>query len=309
MVGCHIPVTSSWARWRFKSSASRLFTQSFIQTQIKENIKAPRHRRPVNSPHKWPVTRKMFPFDDVIMKILRTHRNLFLCNRWHNQYRDKMLAILQSAFWNWFPLTKIILSWLKLHWSVSQGPNKQSAMARSDNYRSQFCRCIYASLGLNELSNKCVFTDHHFWWAYKDKCIRVYRQSRDITWLWLVSTIEEDRCYWQRPYRMRVPCIVSTESSTFHTNFPYHFWPSFSFQHAFQSIPTSHKYIYHVVNVIFLRYGKHYCNMTLYGSPARGFQRIQIIYCYTSIYGVTLVSKYSQETIRFYHWKWDCNIK
>ena len=28
------------------------------------------HRRPVNSPHKWPVTRKMFPFDDVIMKLL-----------------------------------------------------------------------------------------------------------------------------------------------------------------------------------------------------------------------------------------------
>ena len=25
------------------------------------------HRRPVNSPHKWPVTRRMFSFDDVIM--------------------------------------------------------------------------------------------------------------------------------------------------------------------------------------------------------------------------------------------------
>ena len=25
------------------------------------------HRWPVNSPHKWPVTRKMFPFDDVIL--------------------------------------------------------------------------------------------------------------------------------------------------------------------------------------------------------------------------------------------------
>ena len=25
------------------------------------------HRGPVNSPHKWPVTRKMFPFDDVMM--------------------------------------------------------------------------------------------------------------------------------------------------------------------------------------------------------------------------------------------------
>ena len=36
-----------------------------------ENIKASRHwpfvRGPVNSTHKWPVTRKMFPFDDVIM--------------------------------------------------------------------------------------------------------------------------------------------------------------------------------------------------------------------------------------------------
>ena len=27
------------------------------------------HRWPVNSPHKWPVTRRMFPFDDVIMGI------------------------------------------------------------------------------------------------------------------------------------------------------------------------------------------------------------------------------------------------
>ena len=26
------------------------------------------HRGPVNSPHKWPVTRKMFSFDDVIMR-------------------------------------------------------------------------------------------------------------------------------------------------------------------------------------------------------------------------------------------------
>ena len=30
------------------------------------------HRRPVKSPHKCPVTRKMFPFDDVIMRYLQT---------------------------------------------------------------------------------------------------------------------------------------------------------------------------------------------------------------------------------------------
>ena len=56
----HITMTSWWARWRLKSPASRLFTQSLIQAQIKENIKAPRHwtfvrgihRSPVNSTHK-----------------------------------------------------------------------------------------------------------------------------------------------------------------------------------------------------------------------------------------------------------------
>ena len=42
--GPDITLTSQWLRWRLKSPASRLFTQSFIQTQIKENIKAPRHR-------------------------------------------------------------------------------------------------------------------------------------------------------------------------------------------------------------------------------------------------------------------------
>ena len=31
------------------------------------------HRSPANSPHKWPVTRKMFPFDDVIMCIFRLY--------------------------------------------------------------------------------------------------------------------------------------------------------------------------------------------------------------------------------------------
>ena len=36
-------MTSQWAWWRLRSPASRLFTQPFIQTQIKKNIKAPRH--------------------------------------------------------------------------------------------------------------------------------------------------------------------------------------------------------------------------------------------------------------------------
>ena len=46
------------------------------------NIKAPRYwRGPVNSPHKWPVTRNMFPFDEVIMRYqLSVH--LSMCCHW-----------------------------------------------------------------------------------------------------------------------------------------------------------------------------------------------------------------------------------
>ena len=64
-----ITVRSSWARWRLKSPAPQLLVQPFVQAQIKENIKAPRHW-PLcrDSPHKRPVTRKMFPFNDAVMR-------------------------------------------------------------------------------------------------------------------------------------------------------------------------------------------------------------------------------------------------
>ena len=43
------------------------------------------HRGPVNSPHKWPVTRKMFPFDDVIMWYVYSFIIDFLCRFVTNQ--------------------------------------------------------------------------------------------------------------------------------------------------------------------------------------------------------------------------------
>ena len=35
------------------------------------------HRRPVNSPHKWPVTRELFPFGDVIMFLTRIIQSIW----------------------------------------------------------------------------------------------------------------------------------------------------------------------------------------------------------------------------------------
>ena len=64
-----ITMTSQWPRWRLKSPAYRLFTQRFVQVQIKASLAFVRgiRRWPVNSQHKGPVTRKMFPFHGVIM--------------------------------------------------------------------------------------------------------------------------------------------------------------------------------------------------------------------------------------------------
>ena len=45
------------------SDADQRKHQSFASLAVVRGI----HRGPVNSPHKWPVTWKMFPFDDVIM--------------------------------------------------------------------------------------------------------------------------------------------------------------------------------------------------------------------------------------------------
>ena len=95
-------MTSLWQRWRLKSPASQGFAQPFTRAQIKENIKDPRH---------WPscwefsgdrwiprikgsVTRKMFPFDDVIMNrsslaILSGYKSalryLWRVSAWHSR--------------------------------------------------------------------------------------------------------------------------------------------------------------------------------------------------------------------------------
>ena len=83
---------------KYQSSASLAFVRGI-------------HRGLVNSPHKWPVARKMFPFDDVIMSVkYRYHRLEFsrsyifpLCGEgsgFVNIYwgLNKMADILQRYF-------------------------------------------------------------------------------------------------------------------------------------------------------------------------------------------------------------------
>ena len=56
------------------------------------------HRRPVNSPHKWPVTRKMFPFDDVIMIWPDSIKPIILT---YHQWGSVSLDHKSESHWKW----------------------------------------------------------------------------------------------------------------------------------------------------------------------------------------------------------------
>ena len=73
----YITVTSKWAQLRLKSPASLLFTQPFIQTQIKENIKAPRH---------WPLCGEFTGTDEFPTQRASYAENVSIWWRHHDLY-------------------------------------------------------------------------------------------------------------------------------------------------------------------------------------------------------------------------------
>ena len=82
---CLLSVYSDADQRKHQSSASLAFVRGI-------------HRWPVNSPHKGPVTRKMFPFDDVIMSFkvhdprIRTYQYI---------YKYLRLISYYVAIWPW----------------------------------------------------------------------------------------------------------------------------------------------------------------------------------------------------------------
>ena len=91
------------------------------------------HRWPVNSPHKWPVTRKMFPFDDVITHIKMLFYGTCLgipwgtsddivhistvghIDQWIHLRPQQMADILQTGFSNTFWWKRIFVFWFKFY--------------------------------------------------------------------------------------------------------------------------------------------------------------------------------------------------
>ena len=92
------------------------------------------HRSPVNSPYKWPVTRKMFPFDDVIMSRWR-YRSLKF-------YRTTFCWILM------FVLKGVLLASLK--------PTRNDCMKIEIIYFQTIKYVVFLSSSLTSFRESCL---------------------------------------------------------------------------------------------------------------------------------------------------------
>ena len=119
------PVCSGAYQRKHQSSTSLAFVRGI-------------HQGPVNYPHKWPVTRKMFPFDDVIISFyvalatrkchvrLQTPRKLFMLYRTENQFFTTF-SIFKHGYIKKFYWSSQIFHWSS-HLFISRGP-------RTDKFR------------------------------------------------------------------------------------------------------------------------------------------------------------------------------
>ena len=82
-----ITLTSQWPQWRLKSPALELFTQPFIQTQIKENIKAPRH---------WPLCGEFTGTGEFPVRRASYAENVSIWWRHHDTWCPKTLGGCRS---------------------------------------------------------------------------------------------------------------------------------------------------------------------------------------------------------------------
>ena len=120
------------------------------------------HRGSVNSPHKWPVTQKMFPFDDVIMRC----RWLASTLRYYDTGRDIPFNRVRLLFLN---VSLVVMSSIHL------------SMTRSSHGRSDW---------FHEISQpfECWYPISKFW----DLCGLMIRRALITciynTWLWKVSS-------------------------------------------------------------------------------------------------------------------------
>ena len=94
------------------------------------------HRWPVNSPHKWPVTQKMFPFDDVNMALLGGRGMFEWC------IEDTRTCQHGVYYWEYYPCALSLCQVPAIHLMIGQ-----PRMKSTDDQSSNELQCLDRQLG------------------------------------------------------------------------------------------------------------------------------------------------------------------
>ena len=123
------------------------------------------HRGPVNSPHKWPVTQKMFPFDDVIMPC--RIRQAYMYVR-HHQISTIWLYHYQSCYHCSSPryVSGLLMTKLHhmIHFRISHAKAHQDGRFWFDISYNSAKYCIYI-ISWGAYFRIFSFHPRFYWWT------------------------------------------------------------------------------------------------------------------------------------------------
>ena len=122
------------------------------------------HRWPVNSPHKWPVTRKMFPLDDVIMirKVFPCY-DIFSSTNTYNWQKICLPRGIEILMREAIHMLECFLLFLpNFHWSF---------MISSTSLRQN----TFDSISVWSMKTNALPASNFSWFGYKKRCHFVRR--------------------------------------------------------------------------------------------------------------------------------------
>ena len=131
---------------KYQSSASLTFVRGI-------------HRWPVNSPHKWPVTRKMFPFDDVVMSWEEICLLFAVCHAFSVLFKFDCTHIIQRSLHSDATqtyMTKWII-WIHNYWSHYHNETRQQKRAHN------FWQILFHTWWIKYFTNIALYSGGHLW--------------------------------------------------------------------------------------------------------------------------------------------------
>ena len=139
------------------------------------------HRRPVNSTQKWPVTRKMFSFDDVIMDMHHYVLPVIVHTR---HIKTQLVDRLGAFFFVCHVKTNQLTWWLKIltfvthRWQLIKICSDVNSWYKMKSLKRSVATLLYFMLLIDQSQRSAVVNSKFLWeWKWNDDWIYIYIMS------------------------------------------------------------------------------------------------------------------------------------